>query len=1001
MKTRSTCVLLFMLICVTALAQAGLKDDPQDTVEILSDLDRAWTMVQQRDSSVYPLLINTLHRARNQGYKKGEGNALFTLGKYHASVNETDKAIIFYDSANMMFKESGDSTNIALYFQTMGILRLGLNEYKEAVQNFVLAAEVNIQIKRKVKAGDSYSNAGIAFERSGDYAKALDYFLIALTLYEEGGNSEDIGYGLNLIATVYGKSGEIDNASKYYKKSILLSETAGDSLTGASTKTNYGVLLKNNNRFDEAKIVLEEALDFFERNKHELGTVASLHNLGALYQVKKEYPKALTFYRKSLEANRSRDGYSDQVNYLGMAEIFFHGKQYHDALEFAHKAMAIANELKWLEEQVKVAHLLSRIFKAQEDHKNALRYFEHYTTFKDSLFNQQKSRQIKELQTKYETEKKEKAIVSLTHDRELQQAKLEQKTWIQYASVFGFFLILITGIIIFRNNKLKQESKRALLAEQLKHEHDESQKLKELDQLKSRFFANIAHEFRTPLTLILGPVENLLADLKNTKVKEQLTLVKTSTSRLVKLVNQLLDLSKLEAGAIKVHYVSDDIIPLLKGNTFAFQSLAVDKNIDLQFSSNTETLRMDIDTDKLEKILSNLLSNAFKFTPAGGNIKVTAMLTGDKPEDRQLEISVADSGVGIPLQDIPYVFNRFYQSHTVSKYIQGSGIGLELTKELVEICGGKISVSTLPVNGTRFTFTLPVRQDVGEPVGQGIVDHAHYFQPDLNDSEKQNSHRVISIREESQDVILVIEDNEDVRNFIVSSLQPHYKVITAADGDEGIASALEVIPDLIVSDVMMPGKNGYEVCGILKEDEKTSHIPLIMLTAKADIESKIDGLEQGADDYLPKPFHTKEFLARIKNLVQQRKLLQKKFGLSQIDSGAEAMPTKEAAFLSRLREIVEFHLTEEEYSVEDLGRDMAMSRVQLHRKVKALTNGSVSLYIRAIRLEHASRLLKEGLYNVSEVAYRVGFNSPTYFSTCFSEQYGFPPSDLLPEPAFS
>jgi DNA-binding response OmpR family regulator len=461
-------------------------------------------------------------------------------------------------------------------------------------------------------------------------------------------------------------------------------------------------------------------------------------------------------------------------------------------------------------------------------------------------------------------------------------------------------------------------------------------------------------------------------------------------------VNQLLDLSKLEAGAIKIEYVSEDIIAFLKANTFAFQSLADIKNISIGFEADTPSLVMKFDRDKLEKICSNLLSNAFKFTPSGGEVKVAVRASTGGDNTRKINILVSDSGPGIPEQDLSMVFNRFYQAGTVSRSSTGSGIGLELTRELVGICGGEISVRNLKDRGAEFSFTLPLLE------GEQLVDvpaKVAYQALSVVSEEAMIATALLNgggNAENNKEVVLVIEDNEEVRDYIVTSLGDHYHVLVAEDGEKGIVKALEVVPDLVITDVMMPFKDGMEVCRTLKDDERTSHIPVIMLTAKADIESKIEGLQSGADDYLPKPFHTKELLVRIANLIQQRRKLQEKFkaGVSVNAEANNDLPQKEKLFLSRLNEYIDLHLTEEEYGVEELSRDMAMSRMQLHRKLKAVTNTSASLYIRSIRLKHARRLLEEGIYNVSEVAYRVGFNSPTYFSTCFSEEYGFAPSEL-------
>ena len=823
---------------------------------------------------------------------------------------------------------------------------------------------------------------------------------------EEINYIEAIPDDLSSLGILYAKMGEAVKSIDFYQRAIAYCRQHNNEYTLLTVLINLGIQQKKMDQLKEAENTYGEALKIVEHVNNDWLKEGLFHNLGSLYNKKGDYQKALEYFNKSISLLTIADG---QIlltaNYAGMAESYQGLGNISKAIEFASKSLVLAQKIKHLEKMDESALLLSNLYRKTHSYERSLFYYTLHNSYKDSLFNAEKSKQLKELQTKYETENKEQKIVSLSHEKQLQDIKIRHKSTIQYITISSFVIFILFAMGFIRNRQLKHEGKRRLLAEQLKYEQVEAERLKELDQLKSRFFANVAHEFRTPLTLILGPVETMIAETKGHLVKNQLMLVKKNTSRLVQLVNQLLDLSKLEAGAVRVNLVSEDVMLFLKNHTYAFESLAEQQNIQLHFQSEINFLNMTFDKDKLEKILFNLLSNALKFTPPYGHVQVLVdeEKTGHGNSfERNLRVRVKDSGPGIPEEEISRVFIRFYQSNqVVSRTSQGSGIGLELTKELVEICGGQIHVKNNPEQGAEFCFTLPITEVTSSESEGSLAANlsTDNVQLDLKSyNYPGQSAPFESLKEADKEIILVVEDNTDVRNFIVNSLSSDYQIIQACDGEEGVIKALQHVPDLILSDVMMPKKDGFQVCKYLKEDEKTSHIPIILLTSKADVESKIEGLQQGADDYLAKPFHQGELLVRIKNLIEQRKLLREKYSNQPpLIKNEKGLPTKEQVFMKKLRGIIETHLPEEEYSVEELSAEMAMDRTQLFRKVKALTNGSISLYIRAVRLEHAYRLLHEGIYNVSEVAYRVGFNSSTYFSTCFTEQYGFPPSELRVE----
>ncbi|MFP4092599.1 MAG: ATP-binding protein, partial [Cyclobacteriaceae bacterium] len=428
-----------------------------------------------------------------------------------------------------------------------------------------------------------------------------------------------------------------------------------------------------------------------------------------------------------------------------------------------------------------------------------------------------------------------------------------------------------------------------------------------------------------------------------------------------------------------------ELVSFVKGLTFSFQSLAEQKIAELSFESTSDQLNILSDKDKLEKVVSNLLSNAFKFTPENGRVTVSLKVN---LEDHTYRLSVSDSGCGIAPDQLNKIFDRFYQADNA--FLQqevGSGIGLSLSKELVELMGGSITAESRVGQGSVFSFSLPYTLAESSV----IVSHTQHI-PKAEEAEM--ALLTTDANEVKEELVLIIEDNPDVRQFIRQSVAPHYRILEAENGRLGVEMAQQEVPDLIISDVMMPEMDGYQACRLIKEDEKTSHIPVILLTAKAGMEHKLEGLETGADDYLAKPFHTKELLSRIRNLIRTRQKLKQKY-LAQILDHKPAQPqNKEDAFLKKMREAVEARLDEETFSIEDLSREVGMSRTQVHRKLKALTSQSASQFMRSIRLQHGMKLLKETNLTVSEIAYQVGFSSVSYFTKCFGDEFGSKPTDV-------
>lgn len=534
----------------------------------------------------------------------------------------------------------------------------------------------------------------------------------------------------------------------------------------------------------------------------------------------------------------------------------------------------------------------------------------------------------------------------------------------------------------------------------------QASELQELDEMKSRFFTNISHEFRTPLTVITGMTSQIKQN-PDQWLGKGLELIHRNSQQLLSLINQILDLRKLESGTLKVHLIQSDILAYLRYITSSFAPLAQSNGIKTHFLTELSSLPMDYAPDKLLHIISNLLSNAIKYTPEGGDIYVHV---GEKDGNtgQQLSVQIKDTGQGISPEALPYIFDRFYQvENLASQKPQGSGIGLALTHELVQLLGGSITVKSQPDKGTTFTLLFPIQrnapwQDFSSSVTPSIVSD---MSPSAQSTPQMGDVSAIDAKYVTEDSsstpsLLIVEDNPDVQLYLRSCLQDHYQLMMAQNGQEGIDLALAEVPDLIISDVMMPVKNGYELCEILKQDERTSHIPIVILSAKADFESKLTGLQKRADAYLTKPFQQEELKVTLENLFAIRRELQRKYADAPLTlSAAIELPQEgpsnlENVFLDKLRQFIVDNIDDTQLSTERICQAMGMSKANIYRKLKALTNLSLSHFIRQIRLHKAQELLLDPEFNISEVAYAVGFADPYYFSRIFSETFQQSPSQF-------
>jgi DNA-binding response OmpR family regulator/nitrogen-specific signal transduction histidine kinase len=567
-------------------------------------------------------------------------------------------------------------------------------------------------------------------------------------------------------------------------------------------------------------------------------------------------------------------------------------------------------------------------------------------------------------------------------------------------------LLLALGIRAY----FKFSVNRARLKSQLSFEQREAKRIKEIDSLKTQLYTNITHEFRTPLTVILGMAQQVVNNPQE-HLQNGMNMIIRNGESLLKLVNEMLDLSKLETGNMSLQLVKGDVINFLRYIVESFNSLAESQHKQLHFLSSMDVLVITYDPEKLRQIVSNLLSNALKFTPEKGNIYISISEENNLKDASGsiLVMKVKDTGIGIPEDQLQHIFDRFYQlDNSLTRKIEGTGIGLSLTKELVKLMEGRIEAKSPPTGsnkGTEFTVWLPVKRIAPEVNDQtSFKTSLEQIQPMLTEVATKPE-RVNEVMVNEKPLILLVEDNADVVAYTASCL-PEYRLAVGKDGREGFEIASEIIPDLVITDVMMPFVDGFELCRKLRTDEHTSHIPIIMLTAKADIESRMEGLEQGADAYLEKPFHKEELLLRIRKLLELRKNLQqlyiKQAGLvvPQTDEVQTTSPEPIAAiqkteddFVKKVTQVIEAHFTDEQFTVEQLCKQVYMSHSQLHRKLEALTGCSPNKFIRMIRLNRATTLLKDPSLSISSIALECGYNDPGYFARVFKQEYGITPQE--------
>ncbi len=952
------------------------------------------------DSSIF-YYINGQKLFDKLGNLDGVHDINYNLGLLHASIAEYDKAISYYQKDFAYRNQIKDTLGIADGYLNMGAVYLYKGDNQNAYKNFTASIPYFQQAGDQLSVAKVNFNLGTIQWNYSNYDLALKDFFASLAVFEEEEDRYLLASCFENIAGVYENMENYKSALKYYRASLLNSEKVGDARLTASNYHSLGVVMDKYAQPDSALYYFDKSLKLCEESDFKDLLSLNYHSLGVLHG-KKNASKGILFLNKSISLKKTieLDNFNIATSFYELGNILSKQNQLGSAKKSFEEGWRISRQTDSKEIKSKLSFALYQLHKSMGDKTSALSYLEEYHLLKDSIFDDETNKNIVAREIQYETAKKDQQIVLLTKERELNQAEVTAKNALlgqnktqRNLLLGGIASVLIISILFFRNYKVKLRSKELV-----------NKKQREFVNLRSRFFANVSHEFRTPLTLILGPLKDILSSNKEGQEhKESYELMKRNGEKLLGLVNQLLDLSKLEAGALPLQVKQDDLNIALKTITASFSSWADYKEVNFTTSIANEIKMACFDSDVMEKILNNLLSNAFKFTPKGGSVHFNASLVNSHKSGKEaIKIMVKDNGKGIANSDLDKIFDRFYQADTSrTETNAGTGIGLALVKELTELHHGNISVDSKETQGTTFTVILPITKEqfnddevVLDAPTASIIENGMPVVP--ASTLKYSENELVS--ESNSPLLLIVEDNDDVRSYIKKHLNQTYKIKEAINGIDGFILAQKLVPDLIISDVMMPDMDGLALCKKLKEDQKTSHIPVILLTALASQASKVEGIETGADDYIIKPFDREELTARVKNLIHQRQLLRKKYSRQlTLEPKLLAITSTDERFLEGIMEIVEERMDDSTFSVEDLAREIGMSRTQLFRKMRALINQSPQDFIRDFRLKRAAQLLKNKVGSVSEIAYQVGFNNLSYFTKRFKELFGNKPSEYYQE----
>jgi Signal transduction histidine kinase len=822
--------------------------------------------------------------------------------------------------------------NLGTNYRRMGILGEASTYHYQALSLSERYSDRQSESARKSRLV-SLNGIGNIHLTLNDWALADSVFRQALA--GERDLQSDLGQAINCanIGSIFERKGLVDSALYYYQRSMAHNQAANSSLGISLCHTHFGRLAEQRGAWDEALREYQSAYNIMEGSRDRWHWLEACISLGRV--------------------NISK---GDLVT----------GKKYTDLAE------RTASEIHSWDYLAQVYSLYYLISKSRGDASGALTYYVRSEAYKDSLQNEGSSNHMQNMRVNYEREKGSREL-ALVQENYISEQRNKRNIMIAGLCIFSLSLIAF-GFMLYA---LRMKSRTQRL-------------MRKMEQVKQSFFTNVTHEFRTPLTVILGLAEQLSKKCKDGEEKHSLDTISRQGSNLLELVNQLLDISKVSSEVDTPDWKHGDVVAYINMIVENYRIYARQQRIDLVFTPAEVSIHMDFVPSYLKKIVRNLLSNAIKYTPRGGQVYLTLAQEG-----HELVMTVADTGVGIAAEDLPHIFDSFYQGANSEAKI-GTGVGLSLVRQMTEAMGGRIHVKSAPDSGAVFTLLFPLKH------GEGLVERWMYAaDTPANGAIAKEIEKSATTTEDSELLsVLIVEDNTDVATYIGSLLKTQYRLIFARNGSEGLEKAGEFMPDIILTDLMMPEMDGYEMCRRIRKSEILNHIPVIMITAKAEKADRVQGLDAGADAYLLKPFNADELYVRIAKLLEQRRLLREKYSMALSEGdvqNAEILPV-DKDFLSRLTDLIYLHISDSSLNAEKLADKTFMSPSQLNRKIKSITGLSVAVYILQMRMERAKRLLASTDASIGDIASKCGFEDQSHFTRAFRQFMNLTPTQYRKQP---
>ena len=901
------------------------------------------------------------------------------------------------DSLQIMlnnFTEQNDEVAEMLTYKVIGVRQRENARFSDAIYNHQEGLDIAIKLHDTIEIVQAMNNLGTNFRRIAAHSEASQYHFQALHYAEawsglntpEGIKNRIIS--LNGIGNISLMLGFYNDAEEKFREA-LKEETKLDSPIGqAINYANIGAIFEIRQQYDSAYIYYNKSLEQNKIAKSDMGIGLCLIHLGELNEKEGKYNLAKTEYLKAYDLmSRISDKWHGLQASLALARINLATQNISEFNRYIQLAEQTAKEIESPEHLATVYLLKHEYDITQGNHELALTHYKQHEAMQDSVQGVKKINRHIDIRLAHERKKNAARLQQIETASKLEHQKRE------YMIYMSWLIIIVSLIILASLYYAYQQRNRS------------NKVLKKLESTRSDFFTNITHELRTPLTVIQG-LNRQMQEKKDITEKERIAFraaIERQSNNLLNLVNQLLDLAKLKKGADDPQWKRGNIIAYLEMTAEAFRLYALEKGVNLMFYSDIEASEMDFIPSYIDKIASNLLSNAIKHTDAGGKIDFV-IAEGQRPDT--IIIRISDTGEGIPQKDIDNIFDLFYQSPQ-ARNISGTGIGLAFTQMMVEKMKGEIVVESQLGKGTVFTIILPLKNKQLPYIyplkedDKTIVTHS---QKPIQGMEDKNNTKTSKIESNStKPIILIVEDNSDIVLYLKSLLIDRYEVITAWNGEEGLQAAQKHIPDLVITDLMMPIKDGYQLVSEMKENRLLDHIPIIMLTAKTTDEDRIKGLRYGVDAYVRKPFQHEELLIRVENIFENRRVLKEKYMNAITRSGSENKLCDDAnmKFLQTITSIIYAELNNPELNSVFLADKMAMSISQLSRKINGITGYSTISYVLQLKLSKAKKMLASESISIAEVSDACGFYDASYFSRVFKKEFGLSPSHFQKMPDLS